>query len=78
MALSREQANAAVSASMGKAKVCGLLVDKIEAETTVNLAMSPEWQLLLTAILSALDPSPDARLAVAAAMAVSEAPVVRH
>lgn len=78
MAMGEVQPSAAVSATMGMAKLHGLLVDKVEAETIVNLAMSPEWHHLLTAILSALDPFPDARLAVADAMAVSEAEIVRH
>jgi hypothetical protein len=52
-----------------------LLGELQEAGPTVNVLVMPEWLTLRTRLLIALDPYPDARLAVAAAM--QEAPHAR-
>ena len=49
---------------MGKAKLHGLLKDKVEHSGSVDLSSSAEWAGLQAAILSALTPYPDARKAV--------------
>lgn len=64
--LAREngQGGAAVSASMGLAKLLGYLKDKVEHSGSVDLSSSSEWVGLQADILSALTPYPDARQAV--------------
>ncbi len=64
LARSNDQASAAIAATMGKAKLHGLLKDKVEHSGSVDLSSSAEWAGLQAAILSALTPYPDARKAV--------------
>ena len=64
LARKNDQAGAAITATMGKAKLHGLLKDKVEHSGSVDLSSSAEWAGLQAAILSALTPYPDARKAV--------------
>jgi len=49
-------------------ELLGKLAGELQDGATVNVFVSPEWQTVQTAILDALAPHPDARLAVAAAL----------
>ena len=55
-----------------EAKGCLELLAKLQGElqeqTTVNILINPQWITLRTAILQALEPYPEARLAVAQAL----------
>lgn len=44
------------------------LIGELRTDTTINVHLSPEWVQLRTGILRALEPFPDARLAVARAL----------
>jgi len=45
------------------------LMGKLQAATTVNVLVSPEWREVQAALLAALAPYPDARRRAAAALA---------
>lgn len=64
LAHKNEQASAAIAATMGKAKLHGLLKDKIEHSGDVELSSSAEWATLQAAIMTALTPYPQAHRAV--------------
>ena len=66
------QPGAAVSATMGKAKLHGFLKDKVEYSGTVDLSSTPEWAGLQAAIMAALNPYPKARQAVLDALEAHE------
>lgn len=68
------QPGAAVSATMGKAKLHGFLKDKVEHSGSVDLSSAPEWAGLQAAILSALNLYPEARRAVLDALEAHEVP----
>ena len=71
LAHKNEQASAAIAATMGKAKLHGLLKDKIEHSGGVELSSSPEWAQLQATILNALTPYQEARQAVVEALAAA-------
>ena len=50
-------------------ELLGRLAGELQDGATVNIIISPEWKALQTAILGALEPYTDARLAVAGALA---------
>ncbi len=64
LAIDKEQSAAAVSASMGKAKLHGLLTDKVQHSGAVDLATSKEWARVQSKVLRALKPYPEALKAV--------------
>ena len=68
-----KQPGAAVSASMGVAKLHGFLFDRHEHSGPdggpIDIAASSEWQTITAAVLKALEGHPEARLAVADALA---------
>ncbi len=66
---------AAVSAireARGCVELLGKLAGQLKDAPTVNLILMPEWRQLQVAILDALGPHVEARLAVAAALAEVE------
>ena len=65
----RRSALSAIREARGCLELYGKLAGQIPEGPTVNIVMSPEWQALQAFILQALDPYPDARLAVADALA---------
>jgi phage terminase small subunit len=64
LAMEKEQVNAAVNATMGKAKLHGLLTDRVQHSGSMELAMSPEWVVVRATVMLALQPHPDALKAV--------------
>jgi len=64
LARKNEQASAAISAVMGKAKLHGLLTDKVQHSGSVSLSESSEWARVQNTLLGALTPYPEARRAV--------------
>ena len=67
-----EDLRAAVSAireARGCVELLGKLAGQLKDAPTVNLILMPEWRQLQAAILNALGPHVEARLAVAAALA---------
>jgi phage terminase small subunit len=64
LAMEKEQVNAAVNATMGKAKLHGLLTDRVQHSGSMELAMSPEWAMVRGTVLLALKPYPIALKAV--------------
>ena len=71
LAHKNEQASAAIAATMDKAKLHGLLKDKIEHSGGVELSSSPEWANLQATILNALTPYQEARQAVVEELAAA-------
>ncbi len=55
----------AVGQARGNLELLGKLVGQLQQEGTVNLVVSPEWIQVRAALLGALVPYPEARLAVA-------------
>lgn len=61
-------------AAIREARACLELMGKVEgqlqerAETNVNVLVAPDWQRLRAVLLAALQPHPEARLAVALAL----------
>jgi hypothetical protein len=49
-------------------ELLGKLAGELQSAPQVNILISPEWVRLRTLILEALEPYPDARLAVAGAL----------
>jgi transposase-like protein len=79
-----EQAEAAgdlrtALAGIREARACLELLAKLQGELaqegTINVTLSPEWLSLRTVILQTLDPWPQARLAIAEAVAAKEVEV---
>jgi len=64
LARKNEQANAAISATMGVAKLHGLLTDKVQHSGSMSLSVSPEWARVQVTLLVALAPYPEAKRAV--------------
>ena len=64
LATVNKQPAAVVSAVMGKAKLHGLIKDRVEHSGSIDLSASPEWASVQAAIMSALAPHPEARRAV--------------
>jgi hypothetical protein len=59
---------AAIREARGCVELLGKLAGQLQDAPTVNLVLSPEWMSIQVQILLALEPHPDARLAVAHAM----------
>ena len=53
-------------------ELLGKLAGQLQASPTINVILMPEWRELQTAILKALAPHRDARLAVTSALAEME------
>ncbi len=64
LARKNEQASAAINAVMGKAKLHGLLTDKVQHSGSVSLSESAEWARVQVTLLVALTPYPEAKKAV--------------
>ena len=62
----------AIREARGCVELLGKLAGELQDGATVNVFISAEWQTVQTAILDALAPHPDARIAVA--MALREIP----
>jgi hypothetical protein len=58
----------AIREARGCLELLGKLAGELQSAPTVNILISPEWVRLRTLILEALEPYPDARLAVAGAL----------
>ena len=58
----------AIREARGNLELLAKLLGELNEGTTVNVLVSPEWLQVRTIILQALDPFPDARLALADAM----------
>ena len=58
----------AVREARGCVELLGKLAGQLKDAPTVNVILMPEWRQLQLAVLVALEPHPDARLAVAAAL----------
>ena len=58
----------AIREARGCIELLGKLAGKLQEGATVNVFISAEWQTVQAAILAALAPHPDARLAVAEAL----------
>jgi hypothetical protein len=59
---------AAIREARGCVELLGKLAGQLQDAPTVNLVLSPEWLSIQANILMALEPHPDARLAVAHAL----------
>jgi hypothetical protein len=57
-------------------RILGEIEGRLQAHGTVNIAVAPEWSALRAAILSALQPFPDA--AVAVSLALEHMPAAGH
>ncbi len=62
----------AIREARGCVELLGKLAGQLQASPTINLILMPEWRELQTAILKALAPHRDARLAVTTALAEME------
>ncbi len=65
----RRVALAAIREARGCVELFGKLAGELKDAPTVNVVMTTEWQQAQVAILAALEPHREARLAVAAALA---------
>jgi hypothetical protein len=69
------RAAAAVLAQQGRfIELLGKVQGELQDGPTVNIAVSPDWQHIRTAIMVALQPFADARIAVANALALEHQP----
>ncbi len=66
----------AIRVTQGTVELLGKLAGQLRDAPTINLVFSAEWQAVQANILTALDPYPDARLAVAHAL--GETGIVGH
>ena len=57
-----------IKEARGCLELLAKLQGELQEQTTVNILINPQWITLRTAILQALDPYPEARLAVAQAL----------
>ena len=65
----------AIREARGCLELLGKLAGQLQDGPTINVFMSPEWLTIQTAILQALEPHPDARQAVVAAL---DLPAIPH
>lgn len=63
---------AAIREARGCLELLGKLAGQLQSAPTINIIMSVEWQDIQAAILSALEPHMEARLAVADALTAME------
>jgi hypothetical protein len=63
----------AIGQARGNLELLAKLAGELQQEGTVNLVISPEYLQVRTRLIAALAPYPDARLAVVAALQLSEA-----
>lgn len=68
--------NTIIAAEEKIARMQGTLTPDVQQQTTINVLAVPEWQAARSALLAALGPYPEAKLAVADALARLEAPPV--
>ncbi len=66
----------AIKVTQGTIELLAKLAGQLRDAPTINLVLSAEWQVVQANVLSALDPYPEARLAVAHAL--GEAGVAGH
>ncbi len=66
----------AIKVTQGTIELLAKLAGQLRDAPTINLVLSAEWQAVQAIVLTALDPYPDARLAVAHAL--GEAGVAGH
>ncbi len=66
----------AIKVTQGTIELLAKLAGQLRDAPTINLVVSAEWQSMQANVLTALDPYPDARLAVAHAL--GEAGVAGH
>ncbi len=66
----------AIKVTQGTIELLAKLAGQLRDAPTINLVLSAEWQAVQANVLTALDPYPDARLAVAHAL--GEAGVAGH
>ncbi len=66
----------AIKVTQGTIELLAKLAGQLRDAPTINLVLSAEWQAVQTNVLTALDPYPEARLAVAHAL--GEAGVAGH
>ena len=66
----------AIKTTQGTVELLGKLAGQLRDAPTINLVFSAEWQAVQANILTALDPYPEARLAVAHAL--GETGIVGH
>jgi hypothetical protein len=58
----------AIREARGCLELLGKLAGELQSAPTVNILVSPEWARIRTLILEALEPYPDARIAVSKAL----------
>ena len=58
----------AIKVTQGCIELLGKLAGQLRDAPTINLVLMPEWQVVQANVLTALDPYPEARLAVAHAL----------
>ena len=58
----------AIREARGNLELLAKLLGELKEGTTLNMVVAPEWLQIRAVILTALDPYPDARLAVASAL----------
>lgn len=68
-----ELALKAIARAERQVEIQGRLIGQIQESTTVNVVLSVEWLTIRELVVAALDPFPDARLAVAAALGPAHA-----
>ena len=61
----------AIRVTQGTVELLGKLAGQLRDAPTINLVLSAEWQAVQANVLTALDPYPEARLAVAHALGES-------
>ena len=66
----------ALNVTQGTVELLAKLAGQLRDAPTINLVLSAEWQAVQANVLTALDPYPEARLAVAHAL--GEAGVAGH
>jgi hypothetical protein len=59
---------AAIREARGCVELLGKLAGQLQDAPTINVIMSSEWLVIQASVLQALEPHPDARLAVAHAL----------
>jgi hypothetical protein len=59
-------------------RLLGELAGKLQAQASVHLILSPEWRAIQALMLTALEPHPEARIAVAHALAQLDPAVAGH
>jgi hypothetical protein len=69
----RRTALAAIREARGNLELLGRLAGELQEGQTVNVVVSPEWQRVRAAVITALLPFPEARVAVAGQLLALEA-----